>query len=68
MLKKKFLDEEYCYFCGDTIHNYELSTLFDGRDVKSCFECYVTVEFGRAMYYCKIADIDIFWENEDVKE
>jgi len=65
MLEKKFLEKDYCYFCGDAIHNFELFTLFDDRDVKSCFDCFNIVELRRAMYYCKIGEIDIPWGKED---
>ena len=65
-LAKKFLEHSVCYFCNDDIHNYELVTLFDERNVKSCFECYNRIEIERAMYYCKIGEVDISWELEDV--
>ena len=61
MLKTKFLEKSICYFCGDAIHNYELVTLFNERNVKSCFECYATVEIGKAVYYCKIGGVSIQW-------
>lgn len=60
-LKTRFLEESNCYFCGDVIHNYELVTLFDGREVKSCFDGYATVEIVNAVYYCKMSDVDIPW-------
>ncbi len=53
-LKTKFLDQSTCYFCGDDIHNYELSELFDNRIGKPCFECYITLEIGKMVYYCKL--------------
>ena len=68
MLKAKFLKKSTCYFCGDIIYNYELTTLFDGRIVKSCFPCYVTVEIGKLVYYCKIGEVDIPWGLEYVKK
>ena len=61
MLETKFLEESTCYFCEDVIHNYELITLFDDRNVQSCFDCYATVEIVKAVYYCKIGEIDIQW-------
>lgn len=60
-LKLQFLEESICYFCGDIIHNYELVTLFDDRIIKSCFDCYTTVEIAKTMYYCKIGEVDIQW-------
>ena len=61
MLKTKFFEKFPCYFCGEDIHNYELTTLFDGREVKSCFQCYATVEIRKAVYYCKIGGVSIQW-------
>ena len=61
MLKTKFFEKSTCYFCGDVIHNYELITLFDERNVKSCFECYNEVEIVKMVYYCKLAGIDMQW-------
>jgi len=52
-LKPKFLEKYICYYCGEYLHNYELSELFDGRIVKACFECYDTVEIGKRNYYSK---------------
>ena len=56
-----FLEESICYFCGDVIHNYELVTLFDEREVIACFDCYATVEIAKTVYYCKIGGVDIQW-------
>ena len=61
-LKTKFLERGICYFCGDVIHNYELTDLFDGRIVKSCFECYNTVELGKMVYYCDLGEVHIQWD------
>ncbi|GBL42211.1 hypothetical protein LBMAG54_14790 [Nitrosopumilaceae archaeon] len=52
-LMMQFLEESTCYFCEDTIHSYTLSTLFDGRTIKSCFECYDTVGIAKTTYYSK---------------
>lgn len=59
-LKTKFLEKSTCYYCGEIIHNYELSELFYGRIVKSYFECHETVEIGKANYYSKNEE----WKNE----
>lgn len=61
-LKTKFLEKFICYYCGYPLHNYELSELFDSRIVKSCFECYNTVERGKMVYYCDIGEVDIQWD------
>ncbi len=53
-LEIKFLEKSTCYICGENIYNYELNELFDGRIVKSCFECYITLEIGKMKYYCDI--------------
>lgn len=53
-LKTKFLEKSTCYICGEGIYNYELNELFDGRIVKSCFECYITFEIGKMEYYCNL--------------
>ena len=65
-LKKKCLEKSTCYYCGEDIHNYELSELVDGRIIKSCFECYNTIEIGKIIYYCRLAEIDIPWGLDDV--
>ncbi len=52
-LKRKFFEKSTCYYCGEDIHNYELSKLFDGRIVKACFECHDTVEIGKNNYHSK---------------
>lgn len=52
-LKTKFLEKSICYYCGEDIHNHKSSKLFDGRTVKSCFECHDTVESGKRNYYSK---------------
>ena len=62
MLKTESLEKSTCYFCGEDIHNYELVTLFDGREVKSCFDCYNTVEIGKMVYYCDLGEVDIQWD------
>jgi len=56
MLNTKFLEKSICYFCGDTIYNYKLFTLYDGRHVNSCFECHDTVKTGREMYYRRMRE------------
>ena len=68
MLKDRFLEKSTYYYCGDDIYNYELSELFDGRNVKSCFECFTTLEIRKTMYYCELGDIDISLEDEDGKK
>lgn len=65
MLKERFLEESICYFCGYAIHNYKLFTLFDDRNVKSCFGCYDPVEIGKTTYYCNLRGIDTQWWYED---
>lgn len=66
MLKERFLEKSNCYICGEDVYNYELNELFDGRIIKSCFPCYNTLEIGKIIYYCKLGEIDIPWESEDV--
>lgn len=61
-LETKFLESSICYICGEDIHNYELTDLFDGRTVKTCFECYAELKIGEAVYYCKLAGEDLQWD------
>ena len=47
-------DEIVCYFCNEDIHNFETERLFDGRVVKSCYDCYMEIELGKQVYYAKL--------------
>jgi hypothetical protein len=53
-IKTEFFDEDVCYFCNDTIYNYIFVKLFDGRNIKSCFECNSTIQLGLKIYHNKI--------------
>lgn len=51
-----FLDKDICYFCSDEIYNHEMVKLFDGRSVKSCFECNDTLQLGLKIYHNKLSE------------
>jgi hypothetical protein len=53
-IKTEFYDEDICYFCTDTIFNYVSIKLFDGRNIKSCFECNDTLQLGLKIYHSKM--------------
>ena len=54
-IETELLDKDICYFCGDEIYNHLMVKLFDGRNVKSCFECNDTLQLGLKIYYNKLA-------------